>query len=147
MSSTSNKFSFNSSLILLTTILKICRKINFCFVIIMEFQDVIHACGRQVLMFQRNLSTELHCIRSQTTMIPTHYCEDFKSSTLLHSESFMLLISLFITYMRQVTGFKVKCSDWQCQLYIVGHMVIRLIQLFCVQIVGGTGFVKIQMRK
>jgi len=127
MSSTSNKFSFNSSLILLTPILKICRKINFCFVMIMEFWDVIHVCGRQVLMFQRNLSTELHCIRSQTTMIPTHYCEDFKSSTLLHSESFMLLLSLFITYMRQVTGFKMQRLAMLVKLCIVGHMVIRLI--------------------
>ena len=69
---------------------------------------MIHACSRQVLMFQRNLSTELHCIRYQKTVIPTHYCEDFKSSTLLHSESFMPLLSLFTTYMRQVTGFKVQ---------------------------------------
>ena len=88
---------------------------------------MIHACGRQVLMFQRNLSTELHCIRSETTMTPTHYCEDFKSSTLLHSESFMLLLSLFITYMRQVTGFKVQQMAMLVKLCIVGHMVIRLI--------------------
>jgi len=85
---------------------------------------VIHACGRLVEMFQRNLSTELHCIRSQKTMIPTHYCEDFKSSTLLHSESLMPLLSLFTTYMRHVTGFKVKLLAMLVKLCTVGHMVI-----------------------
>jgi hypothetical protein len=127
MSSIPNKFSFNSSLILLILILKICRKIDFCFVKIMEFYDVIHTCGRQVLMFQRNLPTELHCIRSQKSVIPPHYFEDFKSSTLLHSESFTPLLSLFTTYMWQVTGFKMQQLAMLVKLQIVGHMVIWLI--------------------